>query len=173
MSEESISKMRFYATYPFEIDVKRRVQVPSKWRLPERVIGGQRVAVASVDFMLMLTSVRGDKYACITAMPAVVFEQYARRVEGLPLLDPLSERLRQFLGSRSEPVSMDAAGRITLPSWMTDRVGIGTKNGEDSDAGKVMLRGEVDRFSIWCKRKFDVVEAENEKQDDSDLFVRL
>lgn len=173
MSEESVNKMRFYATYPFEIDAKRRLQVPSKWRMPERVIGGQRVTVVSVDFMLMLTRVREDGYACITAMPAEVFEQYAQKVEGLPLLDPSSERLRRFLGSRSEPVTMDAAGRITLPSWMTDRVGIGTKSAEDPEGGRVILQGEVDRFSIWSKRKFDLIRVEDEKQDDKDIVIRL
>jgi division/cell wall cluster transcriptional repressor MraZ len=169
VSDQQTKPMRFYATYPFEIDSKRRVQMPSKWRPPVIQDGGRRMAAIEVEFMLTLTRVRGDSCACITAMPAEVFEAYAQKVDGLPLLDPAAERLRRFLGSRSEPVTMDSAGRITLPKWMADKVGIEQKTGADQNSTTVVLRGEVDRFSIWSKQKFDADEFENQKEDDQEL----
>jgi division/cell wall cluster transcriptional repressor MraZ len=173
VSEQQVKPMRFYTVYSFEVDSKRRVQVPAKWRPPVIQDGGRRMAAIEVEFMLTLTRVRGDSCACITAMPAEVFEAYAQKVDGLPLLDPAAERLRRFLGSRSEPVEMDASGRITLPKWMADKVGIGQKSEHEQNSTTVVLRGEVDRFSIWSKQKFDADEIENQKEDDRELESQI
>ena len=152
VSEQQVKPMRFYTVYSFEVDSKRRVQVPAKWRPPVIQDGGRRMAAIEVEFMLTLTRVRGDSCACITAMPAEVFEAYAQKVDGLPLLDPAAERLRRFLGSRSEPVEMDASGRITLPKWMADKVGIGQKSEHEQNSTTVVLRGEVDRLVFGANR---------------------
>ncbi len=169
MSEESSRPMRFYATYPFDIDAKKRLQIPSKWRPIAEVIGGKKMAIMEIEFMLTLTRVGQDGCACITAMPAEVFEQYAQKVVGLPLLDPNAEKLRRFLGSRSEPVMMDGAGRITLPTWMMDKVGILQKSASDKAAGKVVLQGEVDRFSIWSASKYEAYEKSLNQQDENEI----
>jgi DNA-binding transcriptional regulator/RsmH inhibitor MraZ len=68
---------------------------------------------------------------------------------------------------------MDTQGRITIPSWMLERVGIEAKSGAGTVSNKVVLVGEVDRFSIWSKEAYDADEFTNEQQDLTDIVGRI
>ncbi|MBO4715587.1 MAG: hypothetical protein J5672_05760 [Verrucomicrobia bacterium] len=185
MTDENTNRpVRFYSTSTQELDEKRRIQVPTKWRkigeVPNIVKkGGQLVAEGTkegvVQMEMVLTLIRASKEVspCITAIPLSVFERYTQKIDALDLLDPVAEKLRRFIGTRSEQVTMDTQGRITIPSWMLERVGIEAKSGSGTVSNKVVLVGEVDRFSIWSKEAYDADEITNEQQDLADLAGRI
>ncbi len=185
MTDENTNRpVRFYSTSTQELDEKRRIQVPTKWRkigeVPNIVKkGGQLVAEGTkegvVQMEMVLTLIRASKEVspCITAIPLSVFERYTQKIDALDLLDPVAEKLRRFIGTRSEQVTMDTQGRITIPSWMLERVGIEAKSGSGTISNKIVLVGEVDRFSIWSKEAYDADEITNEQQDLADLAGRI
>ncbi len=183
MTDENTNKpVRFYSTSTQELDEKRRIQVPTKWRkigeVPNIVMRkGQPVAegtkegVVQMEMVLTLIRASKDNSACITAIPLSVFERYTQKIDTFDLLDPVAEKLRRFIGTRSEQVTMDTQGRITIPSWMLERVGIEAKSGAGTVSNKVVLVGEVDRFSIWSKEAYDADEFTNEQQDLTDDII--
>lgn len=185
MTDENTNKpVRFYSTSTQELDEKRRIQVPTKWRkigeVPNIVMRkGQPVAegtkegVVQMEMVLTLIRASKDNSACITAIPLSVFERYTQKIDTFDLLDPVAEKLRRFIGTRSEQVTMDTQGRITIPSWMLERVGIEAKSGAGTVSNKVVLVGEVDRFSIWSKEAYDADEFTNEQQDLTDIVGRI
>ena len=185
MTDENTNKpVRFYSTSTQELDEKRRIQVPTKWRkigeVPNIVMRkGQPVAEGTkegvVQMEMVLTLIRASKEGspCITAIPLSVFERYTQKIDTFDLLDPVAEKLRRFIGTRSEQVTMDTQGRITIPSWMLERVGIEAKSGAGTVSNKVVLVGEVDRFSIWSKESYDANEFTNEQQDLTDIVGRI
>ena len=185
MTDENTNKpVRFYSTSTQELDEKRRIQVPTKWRkigeVPNIVMRkGQPVAEGTkegvVQMEMVLTLIRASKEGspCITAIPLSVFERYTQKIDTFDLLDPVAEKLRRFIGTRSEQVTMDTQGRITIPSWMLERVGIEAKSGAGTVSNKVVLVGEVDRFSIWSKEAYDADEFTNEQQDLTDIVGRI
>ena len=185
MTDENTNKpVRFYSTSTQELDEKRRIQVPTKWRkigeVPNIVMRkGQPVAEGTkegvVQMEMVLTLIRASKEGspCITAIPLSVFERYTQKIDTFDLLDPVAEKLRRFIGTRSEQVTMDTQGRITIPSWMLERVGIEAKSGAGTVSNKVILVGEVDRFSIWSKESYDANEFTNEQQDLTDIIGRI
>ena len=185
MTDENTNKpVRFYSTSTQELDEKRRIQVPTKWRkigeVPNIVMRkGQPVAEGTkegvVQMEMVLTLIRASKEGspCITAIPLSVFERYTQKIDTFDLLDPVAEKLRRFIGTRSEQVTMDTQGRITIPSWMLERVGIEAKSGAGTVSNKVVLVGEVDRFSIWSKESYDADEFTNEQQDLTDIVGRI
>ena len=183
MTDENTNKpVRFYSTSTQELDEKRRIQVPTKWRkigeVPNIVMRkGQPVAEGTkegvVQMEMVLTLIRASKEGspCITAIPLSVFERYTQKIDTFDLLDPVAEKLRRFIGTRSEQVTMDTQGRITIPSWMLERVGIEAKSGAGTVSNKVVLVGEVDCFSIWSKESYDANEFTNEQQDLTDDII--
>ena len=185
MTDENTNKpVRFYSTSTQELDEKRRIQVPTNWRklgdVPNIVMRkGQPVAegtkegVVQMEMVLTLIRASKDNSACITAIPLSVFERYTQKIDTFDLLDPVAEKLRRFIGTRSEQVTMDTQGRITIPSWMLERVGIEAKSGAGTVSNKVVLVGEVDRFSIWSKEAYDADEFTNEQQDLTDIVGRI
>jgi MraZ protein len=68
------------------------------------------------------------------------------KLTAMPFGDPKAEALRRFLGEKSDMVTCDKAGRITLPEQMAKAVGI---------EKEAILAGMFDRFQIWSPDRFD------------------
>ena len=66
----------------------------------------------------------------------------------MPFGDSQAEALRRFLGRRSQMVTSDKAGRITLPEHMARAVGIDKK---------AVLVGMFDRFQVWNPERFEAI----------------
>jgi MraZ protein len=64
----------------------------------------------------------------------------------MPFGDPKAEALRRFLGEKSDMVTCDKTGRITLPESMSRTVGI---------EKEAVLTGMFDRFQIWNPDRYD------------------
>jgi MraZ protein len=73
-----------------------------------------------------------------------------RDIDAMPNTDPNKVVLKRFIGSESEQVTIDKAGRICLPENMAAAAGI---------ADKAVLVGLLDRFEIWNPERYDKVRA--------------
>ena len=81
-------------------------------------------------------------------LPPAVAEQLRQRVTSMGFGDSQAEALRRFLGRRSQMVTSDKAGRITLPEHMARAVGIDKK---------AVLVGMFDRFQVWNPERFEAI----------------
>jgi MraZ protein len=120
------------------VDEKRRVQIPSNWRK------GQN----ETEFMLVIWSTSAQKDVCLLVLPPAAADKLRSRITSMPFGDAQAEALRRALGRKSQMVTSDKAGRLTLPEHMAKAAGI---------EHKVVLVGMFDRFQIWNPERLTAV----------------
>ena len=130
----------FNSFYRHGVDEKRRVQIPAKWRVPQ----------SETEFTLILWPNGAQKDACLLVLPPKVSRQLVEKLTAMPFGDPGAEALRRFLGEKSDTVTSDKAGRITLPEAMARAVGI---------EKEAVLNGMFDRFQIWNPDRYEASRA--------------
>jgi MraZ protein len=129
MPESEKTPILYSSSYSHGVDEKRRVQIPSKWRGEEK----------EVTFTLIVWK-KASQEACLLALPPEVMKTLMAKIAAMPFSDPRAEALRRLLGTKSDQVTTDKAGRICLPEAMAREAGI------DKQA---VLVGMWDRFQIW------------------------
>ena len=72
--------------------------------------------------------------------------------DAMPSSDPDKPLLKRIIGSRSVQVTLDNAGRITVPAEMAKAAGI-------EISGEAKLVGLLDRFEIWDPKRYQAVEV--------------
>lgn len=144
MSENANSSTVIYSScYPHGVDEKRRVQIPAKWR-PEN---------GEVTFTLMVWK-KSQQEACLLALPPEVMKTLMGKIAAMPFSDPRAEALRRLLGTKSDQVTVDKAGRITLPDSMAKDAGI---------EKQAVLVGMWDRFQIWSPERYAATSKADEE----------
>ena len=129
----------YNSLYRHGVDEKRRVQIPAKWR----------PANAGIEFTLILWP-KPKEGPCLRALPPQQLAKLMREIDAMPNGDPNKVVLKRFIGSESEQVALDKAGRICLPEGMARAAGI---------EGEAVLVGLLDRFEIWNPERYDKVRA--------------
>lgn len=126
----------FLSTYVNKVDKKGRVSVPAQYRA---VLSNQNFAG-----VIIYNSFVND---CIEASS---MERIEKISESIDLLDPFSNERDAFattiLGS-SVQLAFDGEGRILLPSYLIEEIGI---------MDKAVFVGKGQTFEIWNPEKFDV-----------------
>src|SRR5262245_14510101 len=138
MSEETDNGPCYNSCFDNVVDEKRRVQIPSNWRK------GQN----EVEFMLVLWPNGAQKDACLLVLPPAAAHKLRQRLTSMAFGDAQAESLRRFLGRKSQMVTSDKSGRITLPEHMAHAAGI---------ENKVKLVGMFDRFQLWSPDRFETI----------------
>ena len=137
--------MDYYGTYNHKLDSKSRVALPSKFR---RLLesGQEANKTVSLDLLAML-SPDNDNISVYTIDD---FELYIKMVfDVVGGYNPRNKQhveLRMALHACVVDISIDKAGRITLPHTFIEKVGI--KN-------DVTIVGNEGHFEIWDKYKFN------------------
>jgi len=134
----------YNSLYRHGLDPKRRLQVPSKWRTEA---GGDE-----------LTVVIWHQYsvgACLRVLPALELERVRQAITSLPAGDPKKTALRHLIGSDSEQVTLDSAGRLLLPERMAQDAGL---------EGEVVMVGLLDYFEVWSLDRYQKVRIFQEMQ---------
>jgi MraZ protein len=121
------------------VDVKRRVQIPAKWR--PRGTG--------VELTLILWP-RESAGPCVRVLPPAQMARLMQSIDEMPHSDPKKVVLKRIIGSGSAQAGVDKAGRICLPEEMARGAGI---------RNEVMLVGLLDRFEIWNPERYEKVQA--------------
>jgi len=119
----------YLGTYAFSIDEKRRTQIPSKWR-PEN---------QEMEFAVILTN-QHQAGACLRVMEPKQLEALHARLKAMPSEDPRKDTWMRQLGGNSEIVTLDKAGRITLPPRFAEEAGL---------KGEALVVGMFEQFEIW------------------------
>lgn len=136
---ESSAKTYYNSLYQHGVDVKRRVQIPAKWR-PAR---------DGVEFTLILWP-KSKEGPCLRVLPPEEMVELMRDIDAMSNGDPNKVVLKRFIGSESVQVALDKGGRICLPEGMARAAGI---------KDEAVLVGLLDRFEIWNPERYEKVRA--------------
>ena len=120
--------MAFRGTFDYSLDQKNRLTVPSKFRaaLSEGV-----VLAKGVD-------------PCVELWPPKDFD--ARMAAALTGLNPLgreARRLNAYFSANSHEVDLDSAGRVGMPSFLSDHGTVGKD---------VVVIGAGDHAQVWSRQ---------------------
>jgi MraZ protein len=119
----------FRGTFDHTLDAKNRLTVPARYRaaLAEGVVLARPV----------------DQKPCVGVWRPEEYERYSRRaLEELPLLSPRLAELERFFYGNSQDAELDAAGRIMVPTFLSDHAHL---------SKEVVVVGVGDRLELWSK----------------------
>ncbi len=120
----------FLGRYEYQLDPKGRVSLPADFR---------REAEGSRFVLLQWESTH------LTLFPSEVWEEVQERILELRRSRPQAANHLRRITSQAVNVSPDKQGRILIPSWLTEAVGL---------EGGVLVTGNVDRVEIWDPEVF-------------------
>ncbi|MBL6766100.1 MAG: hypothetical protein ISQ14_14185 [Verrucomicrobiae bacterium] len=132
-------RVSYKSLYRHGVDDKRRVQIPAKWRSNQDTV-----------YSIYLWKTEGQRFPCLLVLPPRTAAKLEAKVEEMDFGDPSAESLRRLLGSNSDDVTVDRAGRICLPDGLAKKAGI---------SGESVLVGLFDRFQLWNPEFYEQVEA--------------
>ena len=137
--DETVARTYYNSLYRNGVDEKRRVQIPAKWR----------PAKAGTELTVVLWP-KSKAGPCLRVLPPQQMANLMRDIDAMPNSDSNKEVLKRFIGSGSEQVALDKAGRICLPESMAQAAGI---------KDQAVLVGLLDRFEIWDPERYENVKA--------------
>lgn len=141
MSTSASNETIFYhSTYTHGVDDKRRVQIPAKWRPSE----------ADIELTMILWNDNSQQGACLRVVPPKQMQALMQRIETMSTSDPEAVALRRNIAKNSDKVSMDKAGRICIPEWMSKAAGI---------EKEAILAGALQWFEIWNPDRHRAISA--------------
>ena len=134
----------YNSLYRHGLDPKRRLQLPSKWR-----------SEAGGDVWTVVIWRQYNVGACLRVLPPSEWARVRQSISSLPAGDPKKTALRHLIGSDSEQVSLDTAGRLLLPERMAQEAGLD---------GEAVMVGLLDYFEIWNSERYQKVRIFQEMQ---------
>ncbi|HOX58278.1 MAG TPA: hypothetical protein PLC99_15440 [Verrucomicrobiota bacterium] len=142
MDQQEITEPTYYnSLYRHGVDHKRRVQIPAKWR-PTK---------PGTEFTLVMWP-SAKEGCCLRVLPPQQMAKMLRDIDAMANSDPNKVVLKRFIGSKSEQVTLDKAGRICLPEEMAKSAGI---------RDEAVLVGLLNRFEIWNPDRYENLSASN------------
>ena len=140
MSPKETNAPTYYnGVFRHGVDIKRRVQIPARWRPAE----------TGTEFTVVLWP-QSNEGACLRVMPPEGMAELKRIIDAMPNDDPKKVVLKRYIGSQSEQVTLDAVGRVCIPDEMAKEAGI---------SNEAVLVGSLDRFEIWNPDRHRKVQA--------------
>jgi MraZ protein len=137
----------FLGEYRHSIDNKDRLTVPARYR---ELLDEGAYILRGFDRNLMVLTTKA-------------FEAISRRIDQMSLTDPLARSLRRLIIGSASRVEIDKAGRILIPDFLCQKVGIACEH-------EVVLVGQGSYFEIWSSEEWalqqkalDEVEANTER----------
>jgi MraZ protein len=125
--------MAFRGTFDHTLDAKNRLTVPARYR------------AALADGVVLAMPV--DQQPCVGVWRPEGYERYtARALAELPPLSPRLAELERFFYGSSHDAELDAAGRIMVPSFLSEHAGL---------SKEVVVVGAGDRLELWTKDRWD------------------
>jgi len=140
MGQDQTTEPTYYnSLYRHGVDVKRRVQIPSKWR-PKK---------SGIELTLILWP-KSKEGPCVRVLPPEQMSALMKELAAMPNSDPNKVVLKRFIGSESVQAPLDKTGRICLPEQMARDAGI---------TDEAVMVGLLDRFEIWSPERYEKVKA--------------
>jgi MraZ protein len=130
---QELDQMAFRGTFDHTLDAKNRLTVPARYR------------AALADGVVLAMPV--DQQPCVGVWRPEEYERYtARALAELPPLSPRLAELERFFYGSSHDAELDAAGRIMVPSFLSEHAGLNKE---------VVVVGAGDRLELWRKDRWD------------------
>lgn len=123
----------FMGEFCHAIDGKNRITIPSQWRFEE----------GTELFLIPSSSSR-----CLTVMPRVEIDRI--RAKAQTLSGPQRTAILRHIGSQGHQVSLDKAGRLSLPEDFCKQLKL---------SGDVTLSGAIETFEIWNTDEWNAAHA--------------
>lgn len=139
MPDQPVKSPRFLSAFRHKVDLKRRVQLPAEWGLR---------GPAGADLTLLLWPHNDRLDSCLMVMPPAAADDFMARLSALPVGASDGEAIKVDMAANAASLSVDSVGRIAIPDWMAERVGIVA-------GGEVVLNGVWDRFQLWNAASYD------------------
>ena len=138
---ESAAKqaVSYHSKYEYGVDQKRRLQIPAKWR-PEE---------GEIELTVMVWP-KHKEGTCLRVFPPDQMQKFIGQVDAMPNNDPNKITLKRFLGSQSDKLVPDKAGRVCLPEWMAKKAMI---------ENEAVLVGLIDKFEIWSPKLYTAIDT--------------
>ena len=139
----------FLGRYHHTLDSKGRLTIPARFR---EALGEGAYVVQGFDGNLMV-------------LPPEAFNVLYQRITRLSITDPKARLLRRLILSAAAKVELDRAGRILLPPYLRDAVGL---------QGEVVLVGAGNYFEVWpAKAWLQQLAALQDAEANAERFAAL
>lgn len=117
------------------IDVKGRIAVPTRYRAElEDCCASQLVATVAVD------EKGAGEQGCLWLYPLPEWEVLEQKINKLPTLNKMAQKLTRFLIGYASECELDAQGRFLLPERLRQYAAL---------EKQIILLGQLNKFEIW------------------------
>lgn len=117
------------------LDGKGRMAIPTRYRAElEECCGRHLVATVAVD------EKGGGEHGCLWLYPLPEWEDLEQKINKLPTLNKMAQKLKRFLIGYASECELDAQGRLLLPEKLRQYAGL---------EKQVILLGQLNKFEIW------------------------
>ncbi|MDQ5957440.1 MAG: transcriptional regulator MraZ [Patescibacteria group bacterium] len=134
-------------SYEHILDTKKRLSIPSKWRV---VLGEKIIVTTGLDKSLFIFS-------------SSKWETIAKEIAEKGFYSADSRNFARFILSNAFELSIDSHGRVLLPDSLVDFASL---------SQEVVLSGVYDRAEIWDKKEFTKV-MQNVNKDAENTALRI
>lgn len=131
--------------YQHKMDAKRRLPMPARLR---NELGSKVVVTRGLEGCLFVYPVRG-------------WEEFAVKLNALPLTNANSRNFKRFMFSGASDVELDNLGRILVPDYLKEHAGL-KKDVVVVGAGERLELWDKDRWQAHQSRTADEMEAHAE-----------
>jgi len=114
----------FTGEYRHSVDGKGRMAVPARFR-------------AQLQTGAVVSRWLDD---CLAIHTKASWDALAEKVAALPITDPTARRFQRFVFAAAIPADLDAQGRVLLPGYLRDAVGL---------TNEAVIVGSRDHAEIW------------------------
>jgi len=132
------TKLPLTGKYRFGVDEKRRLQVPAKWR-PED----------PSEFTIIVWP-KSPCGPCLRVLPRAAMTKVWDEINAMSNDNPNKGPIKRYIGSESEQLPVDKAGRVCLPEEKVQAADIGKE---------VVMVGMLDWIEIWNPDRYEKVKA--------------
>lgn len=129
----------FLSSYSNGVDKKGRVSVPASFRHEMAMHSRQQIVVyAAPD--------AGSNGGYLYGWAYDDFVKLAEKIQRLPALSPVRQRLARAILAAARPLNFDDGGRIIIPENLMGVAGI---------TDTVLFAGQGEYFTLWNPARFD------------------
>lgn len=117
------------------LDAKGRIAIPTRYRAElEDCCSRQLIATVAVD------EKGAGQQGCLWLYPLPEWELLEQKINKLPTLNKMAQKLKRFLIGYASECELDAQGRLLLPEKLRQYAGF---------EKQVILLGQLNKFEIW------------------------
>src|SRR2546425_11706194 len=136
----------FRGTHQYLVDDKGRVAIPARFR---EVLSGLQ------DERLVVTKFRRRGRPCLDAYPISAWQRFEEKIATEKRFNRRVATFEAYYVGSAQDVQLDAQGGMLIPPTLREYAGIGRE---------VMFVGAIDKFRIWAKDVYQLVDRDDEKE---------